>query len=78
VELRQTRATHRGRGIAREGAAEDGEAREDAPLVVREKPPRLIERGAEAAVPLRDVLHGRLQEAEVPLDLVGDLAARKG
>src|SRR5204862_5905859 len=66
------------RGIAREVAAKDGEAREDTPLVVREEPPRLIERSAEAAVPFRDVLHRRLQKAEVPLDLVCDLAAREG
>ena len=29
-------------------------------------------------MPFRDVLHRRLQEAEVPLDLVCDLAAREG
>src|SRR5215212_9903459 len=73
VELSQTGSGHRGRRIPREGSAKDRELREHAPFVIQEESPRLVECGAEAAVPLRDVVHRRLQEAEVALDLVCDI-----
>ena len=56
-----------------EAAPEDGQLRERVALLVGEQPPRLVERGPEAAMPLGHVTHRGGQEVDVPLDLVGDV-----
>ena len=76
-EQAQVGARDRGGRLASEVAAEHREPREDILLLAGEQPPRLVERGAEAAMPLRDVAHRRGEEVDVPLDLVRDLRARE-
>ena len=76
-EQAQIGARNRGGRLASVVAAEHRQPREDILLLAGEQPPRLVERGAEAAMPLRDVAHRRGEEIDVPLDLVRDLRARE-
>ena len=76
-EQAQIGARDRGGRLTSVVAAEHREPREDILLLAGEQPPRLVERGAEAAMPLRDVAHRRGEEIDVLLDLVRDLRARE-
>ena len=74
-EEAQVGARDRDRGAAIEAAAEHGQPRERAALLVGEQTPRLVDDRSQAAVPLRDVAHRRGEEVDVALDLVRDLGA---
>jgi hypothetical protein len=76
-EEAQVGARDRDRGAAIEAAAEHGEARERAALLVGEQAPRLVDGRPQAAVPFRYVTHRRGEEVDVGLDLVSDLGARE-
>ena len=76
-ERAQIGARNRGGRLTFEVATKHREPREDTLLLSREQPPRLVERGAEAAMSLRDVAHRRREKIDVPLDLLRDLRARE-
>ena len=75
-EQAQVGARDRGRGARDRSSPRNTESRaRTRSLLVGEQPPRLVEGGAEAAMPLRHVAHRRGEEVDVPLDLVRDLRA---
>ena len=74
-EETQAGARDRERGAAIEAAAEHGQPRERAALVVGEQPPRLVDGRSQAAMSFRHVPHRRSQEVDAALDLVRDLGA---
>ena len=74
-EKAQLAARDRDGGTAIEAAAEHGQPRERAALLVGEQAPRLVDDRSQAAVPFRHVAHRRGEEVDVALDLVRDLGA---
>ena len=74
-EQAQVGARDRDGGAAIEAAAEHGQPRERAALLVGEQAPRLVDGRSQAAVPFRHVAHRRGEEVDAALDLVRDLGA---
>ena len=75
--MAQIGAGNRGGRLSSVVAAEHRQPREDTLLLIGEQTPRLVERRAQAAMPLRHVAHRRREKVDVPLDLVSDLRARE-